>query len=140
MQAKLLLVTPPFTQLNTAYPATAYIKGFLEEKGLAVAHCDLSIELFTAVFTSDFLKLIFQEAKDQEGHHYPRMRETKALYISRIDVVIGFLQQQDVETAKSILEVGFLPLGHRLSQVNKEIKWAEGELGIIDKAKHFGTL
>jgi hypothetical protein len=28
-QQKLLLITPPFTQLNTPYPATAYLKGFL---------------------------------------------------------------------------------------------------------------
>ncbi|MEY3442323.1 MAG: hypothetical protein RLZZ519_604, partial [Bacteroidota bacterium] len=24
---KILLITPPFTQLNTTYPATAYLKG-----------------------------------------------------------------------------------------------------------------
>src|SRR5690606_25675293 len=37
-------------------------------------------------------------------------------------------------------EPGFLPLGHRLSKVNTDIKWAAGDLGIIDKAKHYGTL
>jgi hypothetical protein len=59
MQTKLLLITPPFTQLNTAYPATSYLKGFLEEHEVSVSHCDLSIELFTKIFTDDFLRLIF---------------------------------------------------------------------------------
>mgnify|MGYP000383148432 CR=1 FL=1 len=30
MQTKLLFITPPFTQLNTAYPASAYLKGFFD--------------------------------------------------------------------------------------------------------------
>ena len=88
MQANLLLVTPPFTQLNTAYPATSYIKGFLEEKEVSVSHFDLSIELFTSVFTSRSLRSIFQEALDLENHNYPLLQERKELYISSIDVVI----------------------------------------------------
>lgn len=140
MRANLLLVTPPFTQLNTAYPATAYIKGFLEEKEVSVSHMDLSIELFTSIFTNDFVRSIFQEAQDLGSNHYPEIRKMKELYISRVDVVIAFLQKQDVETANTILEADFLPLGHRLSKVNTKIKWATGDLGVIDKAKHFATL
>lgn len=140
MKAKLLLVTPPFTQLNTAYPATAYLKGFLEKQDVSVSHCDLSIELFTSIFTSDFLRSIFQEAVDLENFHYPVVHEMKELYISRVDVVIGFLQKQDIETANKFLEADFLPIGHRLLTVNTEIKWDTGETGVIDKAKHFATL
>ncbi|TYB75921.1 radical SAM protein [Bizionia myxarmorum] len=140
MQSKILFITPPFTQLNTAYPATAYLKGFLEEHNIDVQHCDLSIELFTAIFTGEFLRAMFQEADLLKNNQYPEVRKMKALYISRVDVVIAFLQKQDIKTAHKILEPNFLPLGHRLSKVNTEITWEEGELGIIDKAKHFGTL
>lgn len=140
MQSKILFITPPFTQLNTAYPATTYLKGFLEEHDIPVQHCDLSIELFTAIFTSDFLRSIFQEAEDLENYHYPEVSEMKALYISRVDVVIGFLQKQDIETANKILEADFLPLGHRLLNVNTKIKWEVGDIGVIDKAKHYATL
>ncbi|MGB0402922.1 MAG: B12-binding domain-containing radical SAM protein [Salibacteraceae bacterium] len=140
MNAKLLLVTPPFTQLNTAYPATAYIKGFLESKGVSVSHFDLSIELFTAVFTSDFLRTAFQEAQELGHNHYPAITKRKEHYISRVDLIVGFLQKHNFETANKILEPGFLPLGHRLSKVNSEIQWADGEVGVIDKAKHFATL
>lgn len=140
MQSKLLLVTPPFTQLNTAYPATAYLKGFLEEHDVSVSHCDLSIELFTSVFTGEFLADIFQEAEDLGNDLYPEMREMRDQYISRVDKVIGFLQKNDIETAHEILKKDFLPVGHRLKDVNTEIKWEAGDEGIIDKAKHYSTL
>lgn len=140
MQSKLLLVTPLFTQLNTAYPATAYLKGFLEEHDVSVSHCDLSIELFTSVFTGEFLADIFQEAEDLGNDLYPEMREMRDQYISRVDKVIGFLQKNDIKTAHEILETDFLPVGHRLKDVNTEIKWEAGDEGVIDKAKHYSTL
>jgi len=34
---KYLLITPPLTQLNTPYPATAVLKGYLEGCGHIVA-------------------------------------------------------------------------------------------------------
>ncbi|GFZ78798.1 radical SAM protein [Aquaticitalea lipolytica] len=140
MQSKVLFITPPFTQLNTAYPASAYLKGFLEAQEISVAHSDLSIELFTSIFTGDFLQTVFQEADALENYHYPKVRKMKALYISRVDVVIKFLQKQDIITAHKILESDFLPLGHRLVNVNTDIKWEAGDIGIIDKAKHYATL
>lgn len=140
MQSKVLFITPPFTQLNTAYPASAYLKGFLEAQEISVAHSDLSIELFTSIFTGDFLHAIFQEADALENYHYPKVHKMKALYISRVDVVIKFLQKQDIVTAHKILEPDFLPLGHRLVNVNTDIKWEAGDIGIIDKAKHYATL
>lgn len=140
LQPKILFITPPFTQLNTAYPASAYLKGFLEGHNISFSHCDLSIELFTSIFTSNFLRSIFKEAKDLDNYYYPKVSEMKELYISRVDVVIGFLQKQDIKTANKILEANFLPLGHRLIHVNTEIKWEAGDIGVIDKAKHFGTL
>lgn len=140
MQPKVLFITPPFTQLNTAYPATAYLKGFLETHDISVPHCDLSIELFTAVFSSAFLRDIFEEAQELENNHYPEVSRMKAQYISCVDLVISFLQKHDLETAKRILKTDFLPAGHRLVQVNTKIKWANGSIGIIDKAKHHATL
>jgi radical SAM superfamily enzyme YgiQ (UPF0313 family) len=140
MQPKILFITPPFTQLNTAYPATAYLKGFLDEHDISVTHCDLSIELFTSIFTSNFLRAIFQEADDLENYSYPEISEMKELYISRVDLVIGFLQKQTIVTANKILETDFLPRSHRLLNVNTGIKWEVGEIGVIDKAKHYGTL
>lgn len=140
MQSKVLFITPPFTQLNTAYPATSYLKGFLEIHDISVPHCDLSIELFTSIFKSDFLTSIFKEAAELGNYNFPEVRKMKKQYISCVDIVIGFLQKNDISTAKVILATNFLPKGHRLVNVNTAIKWEAGEIGIIDKAKHYGTL
>ena len=45
---RILLLTPPMTQLNTPYPATAYLTGCLRKHAPAaeVAQADFSIELF----------------------------------------------------------------------------------------------
>src|SRR3954447_19920021 len=51
-----LLVTPPMIQLNTPYPATAYLTGFLRlhaaRLGLQVSQADASITLFLRLFSA----------------------------------------------------------------------------------------
>ncbi|MBS1128350.1 MAG: radical protein, partial [Nitrospirae bacterium] len=41
MPKNILLITPPFSQLNTTYPATPYLKGFLKLHGYRVFQADL---------------------------------------------------------------------------------------------------
>ena len=41
----ILFLTPPFVQLNTPYPATASLVGFLSARGYACTQRDLSIEV-----------------------------------------------------------------------------------------------
>ncbi len=137
MPIKTLLITPPFTQLNTPYPATAYLKGFLDSKDVDSVQCDLSIALFNKVFTSDFITRVFQEAEEFEGFEFPLVRKQKAQYIDRVDVVTQFLRNQDSESAREILVEGFLPKGHR---AQLELDHAYYDLDIIDQAKHLGTL
>ena len=70
MSIKTLLVTPPFTQLNTPYPATAYLKGFLDSKGKMSAQFDLSISLFVRVFSKNFIERVFQEAEQNNSFDF----------------------------------------------------------------------
>ena len=90
MSIKTLLITPPFTQLNTPYPATAYLKGFLEEKGVLVEQCDLSIELFSKVFTTDFISKVFQEADHDKSYEYPLVWQQREEYIHKVETVISY--------------------------------------------------
>ena len=53
MPVKTLLITPPFTQLNTPYPASPYLKGFLKLHGYDVFQADLSIEVINAIFSRE---------------------------------------------------------------------------------------
>ena len=140
MPIKTLLITPPFTQLNTPYPATAYLKGFLDEQKLPIAQCDLSIELFNKVFSKDFIQHVFNEAKTQKSVEFPLVWKQRNDYINKVDMVIAYLQHQEVTAAYQINHEGFLPKAHR-SKVNvEEFKYAFGNLGILDKAKHLATI
>ena len=140
MSQKVLLVIPPFTQLNTPYPATTYLKGFLESKGIAVAQADLSIELFAAIFNKEFLAEAFAEAKELEEIEFIEILEQQTKYLNKVDEVIAFLQSPSIEIAQVLSNLNYFPKGHRITKVNKEIVWAKGEEGIIDRAKHYSTL
>ena len=62
MSINTLLITPPFTQLNRAYPATTHIKSFLDSKDVKATQMDLSVALFSTVFTKEFIDAIFKQA------------------------------------------------------------------------------
>ena len=140
MAIKTLLITPPFTQLNTPYPATSYLKGFLDEKGVLVEQCDLSIELFSKVFTTDFIRKVFQEADHHKSYEYPLVWQQCEEYIHKVETVISYLQQQEVTQAYQVLHHGFLPQAHRALNIEEDLSWAFGNLGILDKAKHYATI
>jgi len=140
MSIKTLLITPPFTQLNTAYPATAYIKGFLDSKGVHTTQLDLSIELFTAVFTHEFIDAIFKQAEILENNEFPLVWKHKQEYIQKVDTVMKYLRVQEVTAAYQIVHKDFLPYGHRRIKLEKDLSVEFGKLGILDKAKHIATL
>ena len=141
MSIKTLLVTPPFTQLNTPYPATAYLKGFFDAKGIPTTQCDLSIELFLKVFTKDFIQQIFIEAEENNSFLFPLVLDQKQDYIDKVDFVISYLQKQDVTAAYQLLHNGFLPKAHRCKKkLAEDLDYAFGNLGVLDKAKHMATL
>ena len=140
MSTKVLLVTPPFTQLNTPYPATMYLQGFLQSKAIPVSQCDLSIELFNSIFTSSFIHNIFQEADKLKSYEHQLVWDQRAEYINKVDLVIKYLKNQEVTSAYQIINDNFLPKAHRFEKLEEDLNWAFGNLGVLDKAKHFATL
>ena len=118
MSQKVLLITPPFTQLNTPYPATAYLKGFLNTRNISSYQCDLGIETILALFSSHGMKKMFQEIELRKpeltvnGQRIFNLRES---YIQTIDQVILFLQEKNTILAHVICEGNFLPQASRFS-------------------------
>jgi len=139
---KVLLITPPFTQLNTPYPATAYLKGFLNTRSIPAYQCDLGIETILALFSSKGLKALFHEIEDKNpglsanGQRIFNLRES---YIQTIDPVIAFLQEKNIALAHVICEGNFLPEASRFAH-SDNLEWAFGTMGTRDKAKHLSTL
>ncbi len=142
MTKSLLLITPPFTQLNTPYPATAYIKGFLNTKNISCFQADLGIETTLALFSKKGLTQLFEQAAatgKELSANAKRILALKEDYIETIDDVILFLQGRNATLAHLICKRTFLPEAARFAQID-DMDWAFGSMGVLDKAKHLGTM
>lgn len=143
---RVLLVLPPLTQLNTPYPSTAYLAGFLRSEGLEVAQVDLGLELVLALFSREGLGAMFDAiaARLDEGAELPDEVETafdhRARYLRTIDPVIRFLQGRDETLASRIASRSFLPEGPRFASLGAdELAERFGELGVRDAARYVAT-
>ncbi|MES2589626.1 MAG: radical SAM protein [Bacteroidota bacterium] len=142
MKQKVFFITPPFTQLNTPYPATAYLKGFLNTKHIESYQTDLGIEVILKLFSKEGLQAVFDtiEKKTVElSSNSQRIVKLKNEYIKTIDAVISFLHDKNPTLAHLISERNYLPEASRFAQL-EDLEWAFGTMGIRDKARHLATL
>lgn len=138
----ILLITPPFTQLNTPYPATAYLKGFLNTKNISSFQIDLGLEVILKLFSREGLENLFQVASSEVSRFNEnelRIFTLQNHYINTIDAVIAFLQGKNPSLARQICSYNFLPEASRFDHID-DLDWAFGTLGMQDKAKHLATL
>ena len=121
---RILLITPPLTQLNTPYPATAYLKGFYAGQGNEVRQVDLGIEVVDRVLSATFLSSI-------------GLSEQARL----IEPVKRFLRGQDDTLGPRIANRSLLPEGKRFEQLDEDnLEWSFGVSATTDKAQHLATL
>ncbi|MDM1377563.1 radical SAM protein [Myroides marinus] len=142
MNTTIAFITPPFTQLNTPYPATAYIKGFLNTLNIDSYQADLGIEVILKLFSKQGLVDLFDYVHEHIEEVSPNIHRILALeedYIATIDAVIAFLQGKNPTLAHAIVQEDYLPRASRFEQL-EELEWAFGTMGIQDKAKHLSTL
>ena len=138
----LLLITPPFTQLNTPYPGTAYLKGFLNTKSIDSFQMDLGIEVILKLFNKQTFEEIFRLAFEDDritSENCERIYALKDAYLKSLDDVIMFLQGKNQTFARQICTREFLPQASRFEQLD-DMDWAFGSMGMQDKAKHLATL
>lgn len=151
---RVLSVIPPMTQLNTPYPATAYLTGFLRSRDVDAVQEDLALQLVLKLFSTDGLRAIKGEI-DSGRNSSPTESvaffcEAFDQYAATADRVIRFLQGRDSTLAHRINSRTFLPEGPRFDVLEGHIDedddggdslgWAFGALGIQDRARHFATL
>ena len=140
MNAELLLITPPFTQLNTPYPATAYIKGFLNTKNISSYQADLGIDVILNLFSKQGLTDLFNtKTKGELSKNSQRIIALQNDYIQTIDAVMLFLQGRNSTLSHAICGDNYLPTASRFNQLD-DLEWAFGTMGLQDKAKHLATL
>lgn len=137
----IFLFTPPFTQLNTPYPATAYLKGFLNTEGIPCYHADIGIEVTLTLFSKNGLTTIFDQANPNKfkSENSKRIYALRQKYISIIDSIINFLQNKNPSLSHSICSGNFLPEASRFDHI-QHLDEIFGSMGIIDKARHLSSL
>ena len=142
MEKDLLLITPPFTQLNTPYPGTTYLKGFLNTKNISAYQVDLGIEVILNLFSKSTFENLFYVAhknKHIKSNNAKRIYALKDAYLKTLNTVIKFLQGKNPNLARQICTDNFLPRASRFEQLD-DLDYAFGTMGIQDKAKHLATL
>ncbi len=141
MEPRILYITPLFSQLNTPYPATTYLKGFTDKYNIYSKQADLSIEVLLQIFSKNGLTKIFDIAYKNNNDIVKSSRTylLKDYYIETIEPVILFLQGKNDMLAHRICNESYLPKGVRFNQV-EDLDWNFGNLGIRDKARHLCTL
>ncbi|MBO9155305.1 B12-binding domain-containing radical SAM protein [Chitinophaga sp. GCM10012297] len=142
MSAPVFLITPPFTQLNTPYPATAYLKGFLNTKNIPAFQADLGIEVTLALFSQNGLQTLFERVSRHDkpvSENVSRIIALQDDYIHTVDDVVRFLQGHNPTLAHRICKRDFLPEAGRFAQL-EDLSWAFGSMGTQDKAKHLATM
>ncbi len=142
MKQKVFFITPPFTQLNTPYPATAYLKGFLNTQNISSYQVDLGIEVILELFSSKGLQQLFESIDTTKiilSDNSKRIINLKKEYIKTIDPVISFLHDKNPTISHIICERNYLPEASRFQQL-EDLDWAFGTMGTRDKARHFATL
>jgi hypothetical protein len=141
---KLLFLTPPMTQVNTPYPATAYLTGHFRLRGWDAHQADPALELVLRLFSRAGLTRVLEELRGcrKLGPLAHAFLKDPDVVIDRVDAAIAFLQGRDPALAIRIAGREFLPEGPRFeaAQDDEHLHWAFGTLGTEDRARFFASL
>ncbi len=135
---RVLLLIPPLTQLNTPYPSTAYLTGFLRSRNIACEQADLGIEMVLRLFSRPGLQAVFEEVRTQQdslplqAHH---MLAAEPAYLNTIEPVVEFLQGRNPSLAARLAQAGVLPQGPRFKGRTKFAR----SVSLQDRAKQRAT-
>lgn len=148
---KVLLVTPPLTQLSTSYPATPYLTGFLRSRGVPVAQADVGIEWVHALLSTTGLARIDAElarlpAAQRALPAIAHWLEHRESIRDVMPAVLDLLRGRDHSLAHRIATRTLLPEGKRFASIGpaghetEYLDWAFGSMGLVDRARYLATL
>lgn len=140
---KITLITPPFTQLNTPYPAIGMLGSAIRDKGYQCEFRDLGIELALELYSQKGMTLLFEaiQQKIENGENLPKaawqMFSSAERYITLIPALVRYLKNQDLTLAHRIMNTDWLPPSPRLKKADVH---QFGRLGLSDAARYLATL
>ena len=151
-RTRVLSVISPMTQLNTPYPSTAYLTGFLRSRGVQATQVDLALALTLELLSTEGLRALEEAIQAlPAASRSPAVRAFAGrfdAYLQTLAPTIAFLQGRDATLAHRICTRRFLPEGPRFASLDVYVDpdggdpmaWAFGALGVQDRARHLATL
>ena len=156
---RVLLITPPMLDLNSPYPATAYLKGYLSRQGYDVLQADFALELALKLFSQPGIGTICAEVQRTPETATPspqnvgsfgakHLLANRERYRNTIEPVVRFLQGKDPSLAFRICTRRFLPEGPRFLALREpgsgenagSTRWALGSFSVQDRARYLASL
>ena len=145
---RVLAVMPPMVQVNTPYPSTACLTGFLRSRGVEAFQADLALELVLELFSRSGLERVRARRPKKTTESVRTFRKQFDRYADTVAAAVAFLQGRDPTLAHRIASRNFLPEGPRFRNLEAfvaeeggdPLAWAFGALGTQDRAKHLATL
>ena len=152
------------TQLNTPYPATAYLMGFLrlhaDDLGLELTQADASLALFLRLFSAPVLRQMAEVLRHRTraaGRRTPvppsisHFLKHAMRYVDTVEPAIRLLQRRDPSLAFRIVGRTFLPEGPRFAHLSppptaeqvsldERLLSAFGTLGTTEQARYLASL
>ena len=138
------------TQLNTPYPSTAYLTGFLRSRGVHAVQADLALALILKLLSREGLLAVRAciEALPERTERVQAFVDAFDSYLATLPPTLAFLQGRDPTLAHRIAGRGFLSEGPRFAALDvfvdedggDPLAWAFGSLGVQDRARHVATL
>ncbi|HQO09774.1 MAG TPA: radical SAM protein [Clostridiales bacterium] len=105
-----LLISPPFVQLNSPYASLPFIQGALKANGVDTKVLDLGIMAANIMFSADGLEKLYNRIRSDNisGDDADFFLKNYGRYVSSADKAVSFLKGKDPSFEKDILK-GSLP-------------------------------
>lgn len=143
---KLLLCTAPMVQINTPYPATAYLKGFLDTQGgVETVQADPALELVLRLFSREGLTRVRETLAPELIDVNPELQffvDAFADYANTVNDAVRYLQGRAPELTKKIAQRDLLPEGPRFVPLQEKgpLLTQFEALPLADRAQHVASL
>ena len=142
-----IVINPPLVQLNTVYPAGAYLSAYFRQQNCNVVWHDLSIRLFYSIFSRQGLTKLFKHSSqnaikladnalsngdEATSFNLRRYVATQQSWINWIDFITESLRGGGQEKAHQFLYSPYAPRGNRMENYLADISSQNREPNVDD--------
>lgn len=126
--SRILLITPPLTQLNTPYPAICHLTAYLRSQGHEAHQCDLGILLVDRLYSAEVLQQLLPE-------------KVQVFPLEILEPVKRFLRGQDLTLQHRLADAAMWE-SYGLPDIpsDEDLEWDYGASGEYNRAQLLCTL